>query len=117
MNVSPGYEVMHNGTDIPLLFQMVSSADHVLPMPALAPMVTISKNGAPFVPAAGAVSEVGNGWYRVVGGNDLNTLGSLVLYATALLCDSTSVIFQVVANNPNSNWVADLWRPVYGIPR
>lgn len=53
-----------------------------------APAVQISKAGAAFAAAAGAVSEIGLGWYKCVFTTvDTNTLGDLSIVATASLCE------------------------------
>lgn len=45
---------------------------------ALTPVVALSKNGAAFGAAAGAVTEISNGWYSIaLTAVDTNTLGAL----------------------------------------
>lgn len=86
-----------------LTFLMVQSSDHITPATGLAPTVTLSKAGAAFAAPAGAVSEIGNGWYRVAGNaTDTNTLGSLILHATAAGADPTDREYAVVAFDPQS---------------
>ena len=71
----------------------------------LTPTVTLSKAGSAFAAAAGAVSEVGNGWYAVAANaTDTNTLGTLKLHATATGADSADVSYQVVGFDPTSAW-------------
>lgn len=80
---------------------MIDSADHVSPKTGLSPTVTLSKNGGSFAAPAGAVSEVGNGVYKVAGNaTDSNTLGPLWLHATASGADPTDTIFPIVAYDP-----------------
>lgn len=84
-----------------LMFLMVDSADHITGKTGLSPTVTLSKNGAGFGSPAGAVTEVGSGWYKVAGNaTDTDTLGPLNLHATATGADPTDEEFTVVAFNP-----------------
>lgn len=63
--------------------------------------IVISKAGAAFGNAAGAVTEVSAGWYKVVlAAADLDTLGDLSILITEALCDSVRVTFQVVDYDP-----------------
>ncbi len=80
---------------------MVSAADHIAPATGKTPTVTISKNGAAFATPAGAVTEVGSGWYSVAGNAiDTDTLGPLLLHATAAGADPTDEQYDVVQFNP-----------------
>ena len=84
-----------------LVFLMVDSSDHITGKTGLTPTVTISKNGAAFGSPSGAVSEIGSGLYKVAGNaTDSNTLGSLILHATATGADPVDVEFEVVAFDP-----------------
>src|SRR5512146_3558271 len=77
-----------NSAAHPFMFLMVSSVDHVTPVLGLAPTVTVSKDGGAFGAPIGVVSEVGSGWYKVAGNAaDTNTLGILVVHATAAGAD------------------------------
>lgn len=88
-------------TAYPLLFQMVSSSDHISAATGLSLTVTISKNGGSFASPSGAVTEIANGWYQVAGNaTDANTLGPLCLHATGAGADPTDSLFTVVAYNP-----------------
>jgi hypothetical protein len=83
------------------MFLMVDSADHISAKTGLTPTVTLSKSGAAFAAPAGAVTEVGSGWYKVAGNaTDTGTLGPLVLHATATGADPVDVEFEVVAFDP-----------------
>jgi hypothetical protein len=98
-----GYLLKQSSTARPLLFLMVDSADHLTAKTGLSPTVTISKNGASFASPAGAVTEIGSGWYKVAGNaTDTATLGVLALNATATGADPTDSIFEVVAFDPAS---------------
>lgn len=97
-----GYLIKQNQTARPLVFLLVDATDHVTPLTGLSPTVTLSKNGAAFVASAGVVSEIGNGWYKVAGNAaDSDTLGPLLLHATAAGADPTDDRFDVVAADPH----------------
>lgn len=82
----------------PLVFLMIDSSDHIAGKTGLAPAVTLSKNGASFAAPAGSISEVGHGWYQVAGhASDTNTLGALVLHATASGADPVDARYEVIA--------------------
>lgn len=92
-----GYPIRQYQTAQPLLFLLVSSADHRLPITGAAPTVVISKNGGGFAAPAGAITEVGNGWYQVAGSaTDSSTLGSIALHATAASADPADEEYDVV---------------------
>jgi hypothetical protein len=96
-----GYPVQQSTTGQPLVFLIVGSSDHITGLTGATPTVTISKNGAAFASPAGAVTEIGNGWYKVAGNaTDNATLGPLILNATATSGDPTSDQYPVVAYNP-----------------
>lgn len=93
-----------NQTAEPLVFMLVSSGDHVSPVTGAAPSVSISKNGGAFGAVSGAVTEIGNGWYKVAGhATDSNTLGPLIVHITAPGCDPSDHLYQVVAFNPRDS--------------
>lgn len=95
------YPIQQNQTARPLIFLMVDSTDHITPKTGLTPTVTISKNGGSLASPAGAVSEIGSGLYKVAANaTDSNTLGPLVLHATATGADPSDTMFEVVAYNP-----------------
>lgn len=88
-------------TTYPLFFLMVDSTDHVTGKTGLSPTVTLSKNGGAFASPSGAVSEVGNGLYKVAGNaTDSNTVGELWVHATATGADPTDTSYTVVAYDP-----------------
>jgi hypothetical protein len=92
-----------SSTAQPLVFLMLDSADHISPKTGLTCTVTLSKAGAAFASPAGAVTEIGSGWYKVAGNaTDTNTLGPLLLHATATGADPSDIGYNVVAFDPQS---------------
>lgn len=90
--------LLQSSTARALVFFMYDSADHVTGKTGLSPTVVISKNGASFASPSGAVSEIGNGFYKVAGNaTDSNTLGTLALSATASGADQATMAYNVVA--------------------
>jgi hypothetical protein len=90
-----------SSTTYPIAFLMVSNVDHVTPVTGAAPTVTVSKNGGAFGAAAGAVTEIGNGWYALTGNaGDRNTLGELLIHATATGADPVDMKLDVVTTDP-----------------
>ena len=80
-----------------LPFLLVDSGDHFTGKTGLVPVVTLSKNGEAFLAPAGAVTEIGNGWYKVAGNaTDSNTAGNLIVHATADEADPSDTVFVVV---------------------
>jgi hypothetical protein len=99
--------VGQNQTNRKLMFLLVSSTDSKTPVLLATPTVTLSKNGGGFTAPAGTVTEVGQGWYSLSPTSaDTNTLGSLVLHATATSADLADKEFNVVAVDPNAAKVA-----------
>lgn len=91
-------ELAQGNTTEVLLFLLVSSTNHISPVTGATPTVTISKNGGAFTTPLGTVSEVGNGWYAIApNAIDANTLGPLVVHATALGADPSDTTFDIVA--------------------
>ena len=102
-----GFPISYNQSTQVLPFMMVSSTNHVIGITGLTPTVTLSKNGGGFADCAGTVSEIGNGWYCVAANPaDSNTLGPLLLHASAAGCDPFDDLFPVVAYNSQAS--ADL---------
>ena len=88
-------------TDYAMPFYMVDSAARPGAKLGLTPVVTLSKDGAAFGVAAGAVSEIGNGWYELAGNAvDRNTLGPLLLNAVAFGADDANEEFLIVEHDP-----------------
>jgi hypothetical protein len=95
------YSLTLGSTAFPLPFLMVSSVDHITGVTGVQPTVAVSKNGGAFMPVAGVVTQIGQGWYVVAGNlNDTNTLGPLILHAEAPGADPVDAMFVVVAVNP-----------------
>jgi hypothetical protein len=80
------------------MFKMISSSDHLSLKTTASPVVNISKAGAAFGAAAGAVTEIANGWYKVaLTTADTGTLGDLAFYITGTGADDTDFCDQVSA--------------------
>lgn len=81
------------------MFLIVQSADHITGLTGASVSVTLSKAGAAFAAAAGAVTEVGNGWYKLAAtAVDTGTLGDLAYHCTAASGgDPTDFVDQIVA--------------------
>lgn len=80
---------------------MVQSSDHVTALTGASPTVTLSKNGGVFASPSGTVSEIGSGWYKVAGNaTDSNTLGPLILHATAASGDPADALFTIIGADP-----------------
>jgi len=88
-------------TQQPLVFLLVSSADHITGVTGASPTVTLSKSGGAFAAPSGVVSEVGNGWYQLSAApGDANTLGPLALHAQAVGADPVDTLYTVVNFSP-----------------
>lgn len=99
-----GYLIQQSSTARALVFLMVDSTDHVSGKTGLSPTVTIRKEGGSFAAPSGAVTEIANGWYQVAANaTDSNTLGSLLLHASATGADPVDDRFEVVKFNPDDN--------------
>ena len=86
-----------------LTFLLIDSTDHLSPKTGATPTVTLSKNGAAFAAPSGTVTEIGSGWYKVAGNaTDTNTLGELIVHATATGADVADRVYTVVAFDPDS---------------
>jgi len=98
-----GYQIQQANTATPIRFLMVLDSDHITGATGLTPTVTIAKNNAGYAPPFGAVTEVGNGFYQIApNAVDANTLGPLLLHATAAGADPTDDQYDVVNYNPAS---------------
>src|ERR1700722_10880842 len=97
------YAVTQSTTTWPLVFFMVQTSDHITGLTGASPTVTLSKNGGAYASPSGSVTEIGNGWYKVAGNaTDTNTLGPLLLHATAASGDPTDMVFEIVAYGPQN---------------
>lgn len=98
-----------NTTNYPINFLMVDATDHLTGLTGLTPTVTLSKNAAAFGVAVGAVSEIGNGWYSLAGNaTDRNTLGELLIHATATGADPIDEKYAISLHDPFSDTVANV---------
>jgi hypothetical protein len=98
-----GQPVERYNTTQPLPFLLILSSDHITGATGKTPTVTICKTGGGFATPAGAVTEIASGWYQVAANAaDANTLGPLLLHATASGCDPRDAEFSVVNYNPTS---------------
>lgn len=88
-----------SSTDHPLTFWMFLTTGD--PATGKTVSVSLSKDGGAFAAAAGAVSEVGSGCYKLAANTtDRDTLGSLALIATAAGCQDTRLMGEIVAGDP-----------------
>lgn len=82
-------------------FFMVASSDHLTAKTGASPVVNISKAGAAFGAAAGAVTEIANGWYKVaLTTADTGTTGDLSFHITGTAADDTDFVDQIVSFDP-----------------
>lgn len=94
-------KIKQSSTSRALVFLMVDDADHITGKTGLTPTVTIRKEGGSFASPAGSVTEIANGWYQVAGNaDDTDTLGSLLLHASATGADPVDDRYEVVAYDP-----------------
>ena len=94
-------ERKQNSTSYPIVFFMADSTDHNTGKTGLSPTVQLSKNGAGFGAALGAVSEIGLGFYSLAGNaTDRNTLGPLIMVATATGADTSQAVMNIVLYDP-----------------
>jgi len=82
-------------TKIPVL--MVSTSDDKTAVTGATVTVQVSKNGGAFATVAGSVTEIANGWYVcTLSATETNTVGPLLVRATATSADEWRDIHQVV---------------------
>jgi hypothetical protein len=90
-----------NSTNYPIGILMIDSTDHISGKTGLSPTVTLSKNNASFAAPAGAVTEIGNGWYSLAANaTDRNTVGEFLIHATATGADPFDDKYEIVPWNP-----------------
>lgn len=96
-------------TAYPIPILLVSSTDHVTAVTGATVTVTLSKNGGGFGAASGAVTEVANGLYMLAGhATDRNTLGPLVIHATASGADPFDTAVEIVPYDPFARITANI---------
>src|SRR6516164_3123691 len=84
------------GTIYNRMFKMISSVDHLSLKTGAAPVVKIGKAGGAISAAAGAVTELTNGWYYIaLTMVDTNTAGDLAFYVTGTGADDNDWTDQV----------------------
>lgn len=89
-----------------VLFHLVKTADQA-DCDSVVPVVTLSKAGAAFGAAVGPVTELANGWYKIVlDAADVDTLGQLAMRAAVATADTLDVVHQVVSFDLNTATVA-----------
>lgn len=85
-----------------VILYMVDDSDHVSPETGLTLTVRVSKNGGAFAAGAGSVAELEDGLYAYTfGAGDVDTLGPVVIKATATGADQCVVEGRVVAFDPD----------------
>ena len=103
MATSQDGHILKISTTYSRLFYMVQT-DHFTPKTGVTPTVQLSKAGTNFAAAAGVVSEIGSGWYRIgLTAVDTNTEGDLAFIATAAAADVANWTDQVVIGLPISS--------------
>lgn len=80
-----------------ILILLVSTADDRTALTGATPAVQLSKNGGAFAAAAGSVTEVGLGFYKLtLSAAETDTVGALAVVATATGADVWRSLEQVV---------------------
>jgi hypothetical protein len=87
-----------------LMVFLTDSADHVTGKTGATLSVSLSKNGAAFSSISPTVTERGDGWYNIaLTSSHTDTLGDLVLRATASGADPIDLREQVFAGLPGES--------------
>src|SRR5258708_33456435 len=95
------FELKQSATDKIIPFLLVSSTDHINGVTGLTPTVEISKNGAAFAAPAGAIAEIGHGYYKLTpDAADTGTTGALILHASSAGADPSDRECVVVPFDP-----------------
>ena len=90
-----------------LMVFLTDSTDHVTGLTGATLTITLSKDGAAFASISPTVTERGNGWYNIaLTTSHTNTVGDLVLRATAASADPIDLREQVVEGLPAANFGA-----------
>lgn len=95
--------------DIPFL--MISSIDHITGVPGLLGGLNaqISKNGQPYIPPSGTLSDLGFGWYAIAPNPfDAQLLGALLVQATHGSADQADERFEVIPSSQAFLTASDL---------
>lgn len=91
--------ILKQSTTYTRMFLLVQSSDHVTGLTGATATVNLSKAGGTFGAAGGTITEVANGFYKIVlTTTDTNTLGDLAFHITATSADPTDFVDQVTAN-------------------
>src|ERR1022692_2453069 len=91
--------ILKQSTVFTRTFLLIASSDHLSALTGATATVNISKAGAAFGAAAGTVTEIANGWYKVaLTTADTGTLGDLAYHITATSADPTDFVDKVAAN-------------------
>jgi hypothetical protein len=97
-------QFLKQSTAAVVMLKVFLSSDHITAATGKTLTVTLSKNGGAFAAAGGSVAEVASGWYAFSPNTtDSNTLGPLVVRATAASCDDAEDKCQVVADLPGAS--------------
>ncbi len=84
------------------LFHLCKTADQADDT-GVVPVVTISKAGAAFAGAVGPVTEIANGWYKIVlDAADVDTIGQLAMRIAVATADTLDVVHQVIVLDLNT---------------
>lgn len=87
-----------------LMVFLTDSTDHVSGLAGATLTITLSKNGAAFASISPTVTDRGNGWYNIaLTSSHADTLGDLVLRATAAGADPIDLREQVFAGLPGES--------------
>lgn len=87
-----------------LMVFLTASSDHVTGLTGATLSISISKDGAAFASISPTVTERGNGWYSIaLTTAHTDTLGDLVLRATAASADPIDLREQVFAALPGDS--------------
>ncbi len=93
--------ILKQSTAAKIPYFMADATDSITGKTGLTPTVTLSKDGAAFGAAGGSSTEIGNGWYYLSANTtDTNTLGSLIVHATATGADAWDESHQVAPEVP-----------------
>lgn len=92
-------EIKQSSASRALVFKLVAASDGYTAVTSAMPTVQIRKEGGSFISPNGAVTEINNGFYQVAANaTDTNTLGTLLLHATAVGARPADMAYDIVAN-------------------